>query len=104
MASQIDPPCCDEHRCQRHQPIRVVRSELTGTWYAVTQYAERVGGAIESLQKHRIAEADQVTLERLFSTWERLEEGARPVRTVELPPLRECPNCHARFDTPEGPR
>ncbi len=32
--------CCNEHGCRRKKPIMLMRSELTGTWYIVTDYTE----------------------------------------------------------------
>lgn len=85
MTAQPEPGCCLEHRCRRSQPIRVFRSELTGTWYAVTQWADRGEGRIESVQKHRVHTGDAQQLEMLFDAWEAREEGRRQIVDVPLP-------------------
>ncbi len=33
--------CCSEPGCRRKKPIKLMRSDLTGTWYVVTDYTER---------------------------------------------------------------
>ncbi len=66
MTVEIVPPCCGEHTCQRSQPIRVLRSGLTGTWYVVTQYAVRGNGAVEAAQKHQMHPDDAAALEAAF--------------------------------------
>lgn len=62
-----EPRCCSEWKCRRSQPIRLVRSELSGSWYAVTRWKERPGvpGAIEAIDKHRLPEDLQLQLERM---------------------------------------
>jgi hypothetical protein len=82
-----EPRCCREHRCRRSQPIRVFRSELTGTWYAVTEWADRGGGSIEAMQKHRVHPHDAEQLETLFDAWEARAEGRRQILDVPLPSL-----------------
>lgn len=58
--------CCIEHNCRRSKPIRVLRSALSGSWYAVTDYIDRGNGLIEAKTKHRLANEDQETLNRLY--------------------------------------
>lgn len=57
--------CCAEHDCRRGQPIRVLRSELTGTWYVVTRYTERADGSIVAEQKHSLHPEDAARLNAL---------------------------------------
>lgn len=56
--------CCGEHGCRRGQPIRVLRSGLTGSWYVVTRWSEKEDGTIVAEQKHAVhpADADQLEL------------------------------------------
>jgi hypothetical protein len=64
MVSQLVPACCGEIKCQRHQPLRVVRLP-DGTWWVATEYSERAGGVIgEIFQKHRLFRADEAELEQ----------------------------------------
>lgn len=111
MTSELRPACCDEWRCRRSQPMRVARSELTGTWYVVTEYAERAGGAFESRQKHSPYPADASWLEDLYQDAQRMRridrgEMSRPFVDVELPADQpwKCANCKGKLpEKPDGP-
>jgi hypothetical protein len=60
--------CCPESSCRRTQPMMLMRSDLTGTWYVVTRW-RRLPGAPETsylaVAKHRLPDDQQAQLERL---------------------------------------
>lgn len=56
--------CCNEYGCRRKKPIMLMFSELTKSWYVVTDYTERSGdGEYRAKTKHQLNadQSDQLT-------------------------------------------
>lgn len=47
--------CCDEPGCRRSQPIKILRSGLSGRWYVVTRWKDKGNGVIVAFEKHLAA-------------------------------------------------
>ena len=55
--------CCNEYGCKRKKPVMLMRSDLTETWYVVTDYTKRGEGQFTAKVKHRLADNQQQQLE-----------------------------------------
>lgn len=47
------------------KPVRIMRSELTGHWYAVTRWQEQGGGTFLALHRHPITPDGEIELEQM---------------------------------------
>lgn len=59
--------CCNEHGCERKNPILLIRSDLTDTWYVVTDYTDKGNGHFVAKTKHRLSDDQQRQLEQMRS-------------------------------------
>ncbi len=72
--------CCNESTCRRKKPIKLMRSGLTGTWYVVTDYTERVsptpGGEplYVAKVKHELDPAVAIQLEAMREAYRAQQE------------------------------
>lgn len=48
--------CCNEYRCRRKQPVRILQGPFGGAWYVVIRYREWGDGLIEAIEKHELDE------------------------------------------------
>lgn len=60
--------CCLEPGCRRSQPIRLLRSGLTGQAYFVTRWKDRGDGVIEATEKHAVPADVAALLDSLGGT------------------------------------
>lgn len=58
--------CCNEWKCRRKQPIMLMRSDLTGTWFFVTRW-KPLGpeGGFYAIEKHAVGKKQSADLERM---------------------------------------
>jgi hypothetical protein len=59
------PLCCNDYKCRRVKPMLVRRSEMTGTWYVITDYKRLGNGIISSITRHEITDDFSAYLEHL---------------------------------------
>jgi hypothetical protein len=71
VVAESKPACCGEKSCQRRQPIRLARDNITGAWWVVTSYAERADDRYEAQQKHLLHPADAAELEAYRLAYQR---------------------------------
>lgn len=57
--------CCNEVGCRRARPMMLMRSDLTGTWYVVTDYQDLGDGHYCAKAKHRLPDNTQEQLESM---------------------------------------
>lgn len=59
--------CCNEMGCRRKKPIKLMRSELSGTWYFVTDYTHAKHGedTWRATTKHEVDPAQARQLEAM---------------------------------------
>lgn len=86
--------CCTERGCRRKQPMLIMLSELTQTWYIVTKCKlVEESGVYFAQEKHRLPDEAQRMLNTLHAAHNRPRSGDRVENGGVMGTLIRCPEC-----------